>query len=252
MFNGKTFRKLKKNGVKGENGTIIVIGGSYMYTGAPIFAALAALRSGSELVYIFTAKAAVNSIKALPEAVVMPFAFNSRILDKATACIIGPGLGRLFGNELALISRMAAYLDSREIPFILDADAIHFYKMGVFSNLKSVILTPNCREAEGLIPKDEHLCVYKGNTDLIRFNNKELFVSCESSTKRCGGQGDILSGILATALSINKIDLLDAAFSSCELLRSTAALTFKRKGFSMITSDVLDTISEILSDFSAK
>ncbi|KAM0681287.1 hypothetical protein GINT2_000486 [Glugoides intestinalis] len=247
MLNGKTFQKLKKNGVKGENGTIVVIGGSYMYTGAPVFSALASLRSGSELVYVFTAKEAVNSIKAVLEAVVMPFEFNEIILDKATACIIGPGLGRLSEDELSLITKIACYLDSRNIPFVLDADAIHFYKMGVFANLKTVILTPNYREAEGLIPNQEHLCIYKGKVDLLRFKNKKLFVSCESSAKRCGGQGDILSGILATALSIDKINLLDAALSSCELLRATTALTFKKKGFSMITSDVLDTISEVLS-----
>jgi NAD(P)H-hydrate epimerase len=42
-------RKLKSR--KGDNGTVLIVGGSYIYHGAPILSSLAALRAGSDLVY---------------------------------------------------------------------------------------------------------------------------------------------------------------------------------------------------------
>ena len=36
---------------KGDNGIVIIVGGSRIYHGAPILASMAALRSGTDLVY---------------------------------------------------------------------------------------------------------------------------------------------------------------------------------------------------------
>ncbi|HET8719978.1 MAG TPA: NAD(P)H-hydrate dehydratase, partial [Candidatus Nitrosotenuis sp.] len=41
----------KTDSRKGQNGKVLVVGGSYMYHGAPILASLSALRSGTDLVY---------------------------------------------------------------------------------------------------------------------------------------------------------------------------------------------------------
>jgi ATP-dependent NAD(P)H-hydrate dehydratase len=40
-----------------------VIGGSKDYTGAPYYAGMAALRTGAELVYLFTERGAATAIK---------------------------------------------------------------------------------------------------------------------------------------------------------------------------------------------
>ncbi|ELA42403.1 uncharacterized protein VICG_00502 [Vittaforma corneae ATCC 50505] len=251
-FKGKTFHKLKRNAAKGENGCIILIGGSRIYTGAPIFTALGAMRSGSDLVYIFTASEAIDAIKQIPEVIVLPFEMNCRILDKATACVVGPGLGRPAEDEISQILKILDYLDSRNIPFVLDADAIHYYKTGIFAHLKNVILTPNYKEAMGLEVLDHHICIYKGKADVIETKSRKLEINSPSSLKRCGGQGDILSGILATALSLNGADMVDASLSSCELLRTSTSFAFKKHGFSLITSDIFDEIRiallELLND----
>ena len=58
---------------KGDNGTVLVVGGSRIYHGAPILASLAALRSGTDLVYtavprsnIVVTRSASPNIIALP------------------------------------------------------------------------------------------------------------------------------------------------------------------------------------------
>lgn len=246
MFKGHTFSKLKKNGVKGDNGCIIVIGGSEMYTGAPIFAALGALRSGADLVYILTTKKAIGAIKQLREAIVLPLELNTRICNRATACIVGPGMGRPEKKIFDKILQIIKYIDSRNVPFILDADAIHFYKTGEFQHLKNVVLTPNHNEAKGLKVLDQHICIYKGEIDIISHRSISISVGIPSSSKRCGGQGDILSGMLATAFSLNRDDPMDACVSSCEFLRTVTHAAFQRMGFSLITSDIFDEIGTIL------
>ena len=49
---------------KGQCGRVGIIGGSQDFTGAPYYAGMAALRTGADLVYVFTAKEAATAIKA--------------------------------------------------------------------------------------------------------------------------------------------------------------------------------------------
>jgi ATP-dependent NAD(P)H-hydrate dehydratase len=58
---------------KGEAGRIGVVGGSEEYTGAPIFASMAAFRTGADLVHVFCAKNAAIPIKSFsPDLIVHP------------------------------------------------------------------------------------------------------------------------------------------------------------------------------------
>jgi len=246
MFLGKSFKLLGQENFKGDNGVIAILGGSYMYTGAPIFSAKAAMKSGSDLVYIFTEKAAVSTIKSLHEAIVMPYEVSPRALGKITACLVGPGLGEVSEENLKIILQIIDYLNDRQVPIIVDGDAIHIYKQGHFANIKKLIITPNHNEAKGLKVSPTHICVYKNKVDIIEFNGSKDFVFNESSLKRCGGQGDILAGIIATSVSINPKDLINSCISACELTRLSAHIAFREKGYSLMTGDVLDAISAAL------
>jgi len=63
----------KSNSRKGDNGTVLVVGGSYLYHGAPILASNAALRSGIDLVYTCVPKINVQSARASsPNLIVIP------------------------------------------------------------------------------------------------------------------------------------------------------------------------------------
>ena len=92
------------SGLKGDLGRIAIIGGSPEYTGAPYFAAISALRTGSDLVYILTQQEAAVPIKSYsPDLIVMPLLnqegenWMTRIYQSIGRCqswVIGPGLGR--------------------------------------------------------------------------------------------------------------------------------------------------------------
>ena len=67
------FPFLNKNAIKGENGRIGVIGGSYEFTGAPFYSAVSALKIGGDLAHVFCSKSSSISIKAYcPEIIVHP------------------------------------------------------------------------------------------------------------------------------------------------------------------------------------
>ena len=58
---------------KGQNGTVLVLGGSYIYHGAPILSSIAALRSGVDLVYTSVPKINVTPTRAIsPNLIVIP------------------------------------------------------------------------------------------------------------------------------------------------------------------------------------
>lgn len=65
--------KLTNSMHKGECGRIAVFGGCVLYTGAPYFAAISALKAGADLVHVFCEKAAGGVIKGYsPELIVHP------------------------------------------------------------------------------------------------------------------------------------------------------------------------------------
>jgi ATP-dependent NAD(P)H-hydrate dehydratase len=69
----KSFPPLKNTSLKGDNGRIGVIGGSYEYTGAPYYAAISSLKVGADIAHIFCSKSAANAIKSYsPEIIVHP------------------------------------------------------------------------------------------------------------------------------------------------------------------------------------
>ncbi len=252
--------KLPSKRYKGDNGTILIIGGSDIYTGAPYFTAIGAMRSGAELVYIFTSKLARCSLKGFYESIVMLLdEDNDRIFDKVTACVVGPGLGRIDNQKILSIENILKKLDRRGVPVILDADAIHYYKSGFYRFLKKCILTPNHNEFIGLDVSPEHLCILKGEKDLIFYGNKDdmkrpnkkvLVVDCQGSSKRCGGLGDVLAGVLSVFVHINKYES-NVAYNcklACELTRKAAHEAFVRYGYGLITSDVIKCIPKILWD----
>nr|CAI5822827.1 unnamed protein product [Callosobruchus analis] len=87
---------------KGQAGRIAVFGGSIEFTGAPYFASISALKTGADLVYLFTNKEPATVIKSYsPELMVLPLLDDPQAIEKIEpwlerlhVVVIGPGLGR--------------------------------------------------------------------------------------------------------------------------------------------------------------
>lgn len=274
---------------KGQAGRIGIIGGSLEYTGAPYFAGISALKVGADLVHIFCASPAATVIKSYsPELIVHPLldqpnATNeiSPWLDRLHAVVIGPGLGR-DKQTFEVVSELINVMRQKCIPLIIDADGLFLITENPHLikdyPLPGVILTPNKIEFERLQAK---LIGSYGHVDLSQLGGHvsilgkgqtdEFFSGCAEvqwqngtggSGRRCGGQGDLLSGTIATFLhwTLNNKDLVAdaemenvdkstlAASLSCyaasSMIRLCNQKAFQLKGRSMLATDMIDHIHD--------
>ncbi|XP_068631078.1 ATP-dependent (S)-NAD(P)H-hydrate dehydratase [Battus philenor] len=272
---------------KGQAGRIGVIGGSLEYTGAPYFAGISALKVGADLVHIFCTSPAATVIKSYsPELIVHPLldqpnAVNdiSPWLDRLHVVVIGPGLGRdpkIFEVVMELIKT----INRKNIPLVIDADGLYLItqNLSLIKNFKSsVILTPNKIEFERLSEKvngqsglnglGENIVVFKkGSTDEVfcALSYAQWKSNSGGSGRRCGGQGDILSGSIATFLhwmlsNVDKLNISSRAdqtiitsslscFAASILVRMCNEKAFRMYGRSMLAGDMIEYIHEAFQE----
>ncbi|XP_059046051.1 ATP-dependent (S)-NAD(P)H-hydrate dehydratase [Achroia grisella] len=272
---------------KGQAGRIGVVGGSLEYTGAPYFAGISALKVGADLVHIFCTSVAANVIKAYsPELIVHPLLDCQNAIEEISpwlerlhAIVIGPGLGRA-PETFNVVSDLINRIRESKIPLIIDADGLFLIteKPDLINNFSSpVILTPNkieftrlstkfnCPEALNQKFGRNITIVKKGPIDEIYSMNPTVVwsVGTGGSGRRCGGQGDILSGSIATFLNwtINNIDKAEfktdgkdlavaslACYAACLLVRKCNEKAFQVKGRSMLATDMIDYIHEAFEE----
>ncbi|XP_056411728.1 ATP-dependent (S)-NAD(P)H-hydrate dehydratase isoform X5 [Hyla sarda] len=273
---------------KGHDGKIGVVGGCQEYTGAPYFAAISALKVGADLSHVFCTKDSATVIKSYsPELIVHPVLDHpsalheiDKWLPRLHTLVIGPGLGRsdsILDTAKGIIEKAKA----KGIPLVIDADGLWLIAQqpSVIQGYQRAVLTPNFMEfsrlyeavlTEPVDSSDQHgsvlrlsqamgniTIVQKGEWDLISDGDKVLVCNHEGSSRRCGGQGDILAGSLgvlahwAFLAGPEKINgqnpFVVAAFGACSLTRQCNLQAFQKYGRSMTTTDM---ISEVGTAFS--
>ncbi|CAG8455200.1 25048_t:CDS:2 [Dentiscutata erythropus] len=234
---------------KGQSGRVCVIGGSDDYTGAPYFSAFSALKLGADMAHIVCQPTAAISIKN-------PDLTSEEIIDNVTSLfkrthvlVIGPGLSR---DKMMLECAKGIILKAKEehIPMIIDADGLFLIQNDpdIIKDYSEAILTPNVNEFR-------RLCEAMGKNDLISNGNSVFLVDNKGGLKRCGGQGDILTGLISTFISWgvaykkkddNSISPTDipmlASFAGCTLMRECSLVAFEKLGRSVQTSDMIPEI----------
>ncbi|KAM0674298.1 hypothetical protein GVAV_002375 [Gurleya vavrai] len=244
---------------KGENSTLLIIGGSELYVGAPLFAARSAMKIGFDLVYIMTQKECLIPLKILiPEAIVFEINEISFILNRINICIFGTGLGRPSCLVCDKILRVFGYLIKKNIFFIIDGDGFYFFEQNMpFFDIaivkKNFIFTPNYNEfirLKRIINCKKFMVIEKGIFDTIYCNEKKEIVENEGCKKRCGGQGDILTGVLAYFVCNNEDDrLFECMILACKIMRKMAYMAEKKHGRSLVAADILKFASKAFISF---
>lgn len=87
-----------------------------------------------------------------------------------------------------------------------------------------------------------------GSTEVVSYGK-------DGSPRRCGGQGDVLSGILASFVawaeqsdSPTKHALIAASLGACMATRKGAHIAFERNKRSMTTPDLIACIGEAMEE----
>lgn len=145
------YPKPKKQSHKGENGRLLIIGGGPYY-GAPALSAFAALRTGSDLVYVLTPKKVARAITSYSplllkpqrlakkmakfspnlivtelsdEEIVIPddLKIAEKYVKKIDTLLIGPGLGN-HKKTLEAVEQIIKFFVKSKKSIVIDADAI--------------------------------------------------------------------------------------------------------------------------------
>ena len=266
----------KKSSRKGENGKVLVVGGSYIYHGAPVLASLAALRSGTDLVYTAVPKNNVQATRSIsPDLIVIPLA-DSKLTKGSVNKLLGQipkdldsatiGTGLAFQDVEALKILVKSLLD-RDVRLSLDASARVKSILQIIKG-KNVVVTPQSGEFYRLfgeeIPHEKKLkvnfiekiakkysvtIVLKGQTDIISDGIRTFLNSkTDSCAMTVGGTGDVLSGIIAGLLSRNRNPLESSAADA--YLNGLAGKFVQRKiGIHMVATDLIDALPYISKPF---
>ncbi|CDI05435.1 putative carbohydrate kinase [Candidatus Nitrosotenuis uzonensis] len=265
----------KRDSRKGDNGKVAVIGGSYMYHGAPVLSSLAALRSGTDLVYTCVPKVISESVRAIsPNLIVIPMvdykltrgSANKLLgqlppdLDSATI-----GMGLSIADEEGL-KNIVTSLSSQNVMLSLDASALVKYILPSVSG-KKVVLTPHAGEfkrmfgemppaattprvkmVEKAAKENSVVILLKGSTDVITDGQRTFLNPKNLASMTVGGTGDVLSGLVAGLLAKNH-NLLESS-AAASFVNGLAGKTSQRKnGLHIVATDLIDAIPAVMKLF---
>lgn len=271
----KYIRPRKSNSRKGDNGKVLVVGGSYMYHGAPILSSLAALRTGCDLVYTAVPKVNAQATRAASaDLIVIPLADSkltrgsvNKLLGQIPAGIDSATIGMgLAVQDIEALKLLVKSLIERDVRLSLDASALRKEILPIIK-AKNVLVTPHASEFERLfgekIPdnkktrisivekhakKNSITILLKGMDDIITDGTKTLINSKKTPAMTVGGTGDVLSGIAASMLSQNR-DVIEAAASAAFVNGQAGKIVQKNLGMHMVATDLIDVLPLISKTF---
>ncbi|MDJ0270366.1 MAG: NAD(P)H-hydrate dehydratase [Aigarchaeota archaeon] len=259
---------------KGENGVVLVVGGSWLYHGAPLLTALAALRSGVDLVYVAVPEKVATPIRAYtPSLIVLPLPdmkLTSKgvsriraVLQDITAAAIGPGLAR--GSEKGLI-RLIDLLIEGGVPLALDATALH---PDILPKIRGrpCVLTPHAGEFRRVFGReagntlDERIktvheeaknnglvILLKGVVDVISDGSIVVLNKVGSPAMTVGGSGDVLCGLVA-GLMARAASPLEAAIAAARVNGIAGERAAQLKGMHITPEDIINEIPNVLKPY---
>ena len=265
----------KSTSRKGNNGIVLVIGGSYIYHGAPILSSLAALRCGTDLVYTSVPKINVTPTRAIsPNLIVIPLV-DQKLTLGAVKKLVGAlprnlhsatiGMGLAIQEKNSLLHLVQSLLN-RDVRLSLDASALIPEVLPLLAN-KNVVVTPHAGEFKRLFgdapsdSKNERIqlvekhaldngvtILLKGPTDIISNGNTTYLCEKNTPAMTVGGTGDVLSGLVAGLLSNNR-NSLESAAAAAFICGLTGKQVQEKLGLHMTSMDLIDAIPSIMKPF---
>ena len=250
-------------------GSVLVVGGSVGYAGAPLLTATAAMRAGAGLAWAAVAPEVCDQLAGLrPEVMVRPLPAGLASADRAGAVAIGPGLGT-DPDALQLAGRLA---HEHHGPVVLDADGLRAFSGRRLSRLATreipAVLTPHEGEMGRLLGWDSArvaahrleavrlaaaragaVVLLKGPDTLVAAPGGEriAIASNEVPGLATAGSGDVLTGVIA-ALLARGLAPFEAAVAGAVAHGRAGRIAGSRIGAAgIIAGDVIDALPAALT-----
>lgn len=251
---------------KGQAGRILIIGGG-AYSGAPALAAMAALRTGADIVTAAAPSSVAEIIASFSPNLIVRELSSDRlcpedipILREMIALhdvtVMGMGLGR-DKDTLETVKQLIP--ECRKL--VLDADALYDLKLPIASG-PDVIITPHLgeyRRLGGDIPEDfagkadsvrefalrnNITILLKGSCDIISDGNCYRLNRTGNPGMTVGGTGDVLAGIVGAFFAL--YGAMEAASYGAFVNGAGGDLAFAEKWNGLVATDIIEKIPEAI------
>lgn len=251
---------------KGDAGRILIIGGG-AYSGAPALAAMAALRTGADIVTVAAPISVAKTIASFSPNLIVRELTSDRlcpedipILEKLIKAhdvtVMGMGLGR-DKKTLETVKQIIPLCNK----LVLDADALHELELPAATGC-DIIITPHAgefRKLAGIVPetlvdKIDFVSEYslrknvttllKGSTDIISDGKEYRLSKTGNPGMTVGGTGDVLAGIVGALFALHCA--IDSAGIGAFINGAAGDIVFLEKGYGLVATDVIEKIPEAI------
>lgn len=273
----------KKSSKKGDNGRVLIVGGSKDYVGAVALAGIAALRSGCDWVTIAAPEKVAWAVNCLSSDLVTIklkgdyFSLKHvnnilKLADKHDIVLIGNGIG-LRKETKQFLKKIIKKIKKNKV---IDADGI---KILASNELNNAIITPHIRELQLFMKNSNinkkiinkiinekniqkkalliennfknflnknNIILLKGKIDAIISKNKINYNKTGNEGMSKAGTGDVLAGLTAGFLAQSS-DLMQSAVNATYFNGLIGDILLKKKkGFTYLANDMVDEIKRVL------
>ncbi len=257
-----------------DNGQITIIGGSELFTGAPLLSLIAASRL-VDMVFVATPtedKEIVSKIalfSKLRSVIWIPKEDLDVYIEKSDAILIGPGLMRYHksisddhvldgaGTDTKMLTKYLLTKFARK-KWVIDGGSLQVLDPKWIP--KRAIVTPNKHEyemltntsplsfpspnlGEGFAEKYECIVVNKGQVTYVTDGETTYEIDGGNAGLTKGGTGDTLAGIITGLFAKN--DGLLAAAAGTYILKKTAEVLYEKVGYNFNADDVAENVFEV-------
>jgi len=266
------FRLPQPDSHKGQNGRVLIIGGSSLFHAASLWAAEVCSHFSDMVHYASTVeneKIFLSLKKVFRNGIIVPQKELEHYIREDDAVLMGPGMMR-DGAEGEYTQKLTKKLIEQfpEKKFVFDAGALQMMEKDWLLRLKTrAIITPHQKEFERLFgvplmdkPREEKerivretaskykiVILLKAVVDIVSDRETTYTVEGGNAGLTKGGTGDVLAGLTASFYTTN--NALDSAVFASVLLKLTADGLFEDKGYWYNISDIIEKLPKVLANF---
>ncbi len=263
--------KPKQDSTGEENGQVVIIGGSELFTGAPLLSLMAASRL-VDMVFLATPEMDRGAVERtalfskLKSVIWIPKNELSKYIEKADATLIGPGMMRyrsensnekmgldVAGTETRMLTQylLSQYPDKK---WVIDGGSLQVIEPSLLP--AGTVVTPNKKEYELLFSEEftlenlqsnakkySILICHKGPTGYVTDGETTYEIDGGNAGLTKGGTGDVLAGMTVGLLAKNEPLLATAAASY--IVKKTAEYLYEKVGYNFNADDVAENCFEV-------
>lgn len=250
----KNLSLAKDGSHKGQNGKLMIIGGSELFHAASKWS----LDVASKIVDMVFYSSVPSNNKLIKEAkenfwngIIIERKQIESYIDEADVILIGPGMDRSFYTKKLVNKLLKKYSNKK---WVIDAGALQMLDVNLLN--KNHIVTPHHQEMTLLQQKNDEFdeknyqancfCLLKGPTDRIfePKNNYSTEITGGNSGMTKGGTGDVLAGLLAALYCKN--NALESCLIASYINKKAGEELYKIQGPYFNSSDLVEMVPQVL------